>query len=198
MSDQKNDANTDALFPVILSVPEEERHFTGREKVLALSWHARRALQVSAQKSRLILGNLPKDPDGVPLPIDGTYWSLTHKSNYVGAVVSRSRIGIDIEEIKPISPALFRKTAHNTEWFLGDKEDGQLLFFRYWTAKEAILKASGTGVSDLLKCRIMDLADPAHLTASYQERQWIVEHFIFNGHIASVVQNTAQVQWTLL
>jgi len=189
--------NSQMIFPVILSVPENERHFSGREKTMALSWHARQALYLSAQKSDLPLGNLPKDPDGVPLPINGTYWSITHKSDYVGAVVSRAQIGIDIEKIRSCSPALFKKTASETEWALGN-EDMQQMFFRYWTAKEAVLKASGTGISDLLQCRVIQLIDKLHLTCEYQDQQWAVEHFLFDAHIASVVQNDYHVQWTLL
>jgi 4'-phosphopantetheinyl transferase len=189
--------NNTLIFPVILSVPENERQFAGREKTIALSWHARQALYVSAQKSGLPLGNLPKDTDGVPQPINGTYWSITHKADYVGAVVARTRIGIDIEKIRFCSPALFKKTADDKEWALGN-EDMQQMFFRYWTAKEAVLKASGTGIVDLHKCRIIQLIDKVHLTVEYQDKQWIIEHFSFDGHIASVIQNAYQVQWTVL
>ena len=186
------------IFPVILPVPENERHFNGREKGITLSWHARQALYVSAQKSGLPLGNLPKDPDGVPLPIDGTYWSITHKSDYVGAVVARTRIGIDVEKIRSCSPALFKKTADDTEWALGNEENTQQLFFMYWTAKEAVLKASGTGITDLHKCRIIQLIDELHLAVDYRGQQWTVEHFFLDGYIASVVQNACQVQWMVL
>lgn len=164
--------------------------------MLALSWHARKALHVSAKKSGRTLGNLSKDPDGVPLPIGGTYWSITHKSEYVGAVVAPERVGIDIEKIRPCSPALFKKTANDSEWILGS-EDTQRLFFRFWTAKEAVLKASGTGIADLLKCRIIQITDKDHLHVDYLNQQWTVEHFFFDGHIASVVQNAFQIQWTL-
>jgi len=186
------------IFPVILSIPEEEKGFTGSDKVLSLSWHARQALQVSAQKSDLILGSLPKDPEGIPLPVNGNYWSLTHKPEYVGAVAARYPIGFDIEKIRHISSPLFRKTADDCEWALGKEEDTQRLFFRYWTSKEAILKASGTGISDLLKCRIIELVDDTHLIAAYNGKQWPIEHFYFNQHVASVLNITDHIQWTLL
>ncbi|NJL59098.1 MAG: hypothetical protein HC887_05035, partial [Desulfobacteraceae bacterium] len=55
--------------------------------------------------------NLPKNKLGAPLPINGCYWSLTHKPDYVGAVLSPTPIGIDIEKIRSISDMMFRKIA---------------------------------------------------------------------------------------
>lgn len=187
---------TDTIFPVILPVPESDRHFTGRQKVAALSRYARDALAISAAKSGVVLPQLPKDHDGVPLPIDGNYWSLTHKSDVVGAVVSGKRIGIDIEKLRPCSPGLFRKTAREEEWALSD-DDPVNLFFRYWTAKESVLKASGTGVKDLLKCRVVGLIDSAHLTIEYRNESWAIAHLFFNNHIASVTQHQFSVEWTV-
>ena len=186
--------NNDTIHPVVLPVPESYRHLTGRQKVAALSRHARCALAISLQKSGLVLSDLPKDEDGVPLPVDGNYWSLTHKIAYVGGVVSRKRVGMDIERIRPCSPPLFRKTATEEEWVLSVGDPTQL-FFRYWTAKESVLKASGTGVKDLLRCRVVTLLDDTHLTIDYRNENWFIEHIFFDGHIASVTQNEDRVDW---
>jgi len=186
-----------AVYPVVLSVPLEDRLLKGREGVAALSRHARRALAVSAGKSGVTLSHLPKDDDGVPQPVAGNYWSLTHKAGYVGGVVSPERIGIDIEKMRPCSPGLFRKTAHEEEWALSG-DDPQRLFFRYWTAKESVLKASGTGVKDLLRCRIIALPDDTHLAVDYRDETWRIEHIFFDGHIASVTQGSLATQWVRL
>ena len=185
------------VYPVILSVPETDRRLKGREKVSMLSRHARRALEISAQKSQAVLPDLPKDADGVPLPVDGHYWSLTHKPEYVGGVVAGSRIGIDIEKIRNCSAPLFRKTAHEEEWDLSDMDPDDL-FSRYWTSKEAVLKASGTGVKDLLKCRVVEIVSRDRLLIEYRDEIWSLEHFLFNGHIASITIDAFQVEWTLL
>ena len=144
---------TDTIFPVILAVPAANWQLKGREKTVSLSGHARRALQLSARKSGIILAELLKEENGAPLPFSGNYWSLTHKSDYVGGVVAGFRIGIDIERIRPIQKALYRKTANDDEWRLSG-EDPVQLFFRYWTAKEAVLKAAAVGLKDLTKCRV--------------------------------------------
>ena len=182
------------ICPVILAVPDQKQRLTGREKVTFLSRHARRALEISAQKHQIQLGDLKKNEKGVPLPFDGNYWSVTHKTEYVGGVIARERIGIDLEKIRSVKEALYKKTAGKSEWELSDS-DKITLFFRYWTSKESVLKASGTGVRDLLKCRIERIIDDNHLVIYYKEQRWHIEHFYFNGHIASVVKNNADVEW---
>jgi 4'-phosphopantetheinyl transferase len=191
----KSDPRNLAVYPVILAVPDRKQQLMGREKVSFLSRHARRALEISAQKRQIQLGDLKKDEKGVPLPFNGNYWSVTHKAEYVGGVIARTRIGIDLEKIRPIKEALYKKTACESEWGLSDS-DKVTLFFRYWTAKESVLKASGIGIRDLLKCRIKRIIDDRHLVVDYIEHNWVVEHFYFNGHVASVVKNNVDVKWT--
>ncbi|MEA3428693.1 MAG: 4'-phosphopantetheinyl transferase superfamily protein, partial [Thermodesulfobacteriota bacterium] len=133
------------IYPVILAVPNNKRKLSGKNRTLYLSRHARYALEISAQKSCIHLSNLLKDENGVPMPCGANYWSLSHKPAYVAAVVAPERIGIDIEEIRTCSESLFRKIADHREWGLADTDKFKL-FFRYWTAKEAVLKAVGTGL----------------------------------------------------
>jgi len=193
---RKSNIQRQMIHPVILVVPDKKRQLTGREKVSFLSRHARRALEISAQKNRIQLGDLKKDENGVPLPFNGNYWSVTHKTGYVAGVIARERIGIDLEKIRPVNEALFRKTAHDNEWAVSDT-DKTVLFFRYWTSKESVLKASGTGIRDLLQCRIERIIDDNVLVIDYKEQHWYIEHFYFNGHIASVVKNNVDVEWTV-
>jgi 4'-phosphopantetheinyl transferase len=185
------------IYPVILAVPNNKQQLKGREKVSFLSRYARKALEISALKSEIQLGDLNKNKNGVPLPFDGNYWSVTHKTDYVGGVVAPERIGIDLETIRPMKASVYGKTADNSEWALSNIKS-ILLFFRYWTSKESVLKASGSGIGDLLKCRIMKIIDHEHLIVDYKKMDWLVEHFYFNGHIASVVKNDADTDWTLL
>ena len=185
------------IYPVILAVPDNLQQLTGREKVSFLSRYARKALGISAIKSRIRLGDLNKNQNGVPLPFDGTYWSVTHKTGYVGGVVARERIGIDLEKIRPIKTSVYEKAADHSEWALLNIRSLPF-FFRYWTSKESVLKAAGSGIRDLLKCRIKQIIDDEHLIVDYEEKDWLIEHFYFNGHIASVVKNDTDAEWTLL
>jgi 4'-phosphopantetheinyl transferase len=186
------------IYPVILPVPELESRSTGRAKIQALSRRARVALRLSAQKSGLALTVLDKDADGVPLPDHGVYWSLTHKSEFVAAVASNRPIGIDIEKIRPISRALQQRIADAHEWQLAEGRDVDRLFFYYWTAKEAVLKAVGKGMRGLSQCRIVRIAEPLCMLLTYENRSFWVEHRLFSGHVAAVVKEVEQVCWTLL
>jgi len=187
----------DAIYPVILAVPDKERRLSGRDKVVNLSRQARYALEISAQKSCIRLGDLLKDEKGVPRPFNGNYWSLSHKSQYVGGVVASARIGIDLEKIRSVAKPVIKKIADDKERSLADI-DPTTLFFRYWTSKESVLKASGAGVRGLSECRIEQVIDDNNLVINYQGRNWALEHFFFNGHIASIVKNSLYVEWTLL
>ena len=194
MIDKISKHESQTLYPIILAVPAEVKELTPKERVKFLSRHARRALQMSADKSRVRLDELQQDERNAPLPFQGTYWSVTHKNEYVGAVVSPSATGIDIEKISPRAKSLFRKTAGEAEWALADKTDST--FFCYWTAKEAVLKAAGVGLKDLSKCRISRIVDAHHLDIEYDGKRWQIEHRFFNNHIASIVKNEFEIQWT--
>jgi 4'-phosphopantetheinyl transferase len=150
---------------------------------------------MSAEKSDIRLGKLAQDERNAPLPCNGTFWSITHKTEYVGGVVAPSPIGIDIEKIYARTQSLFPKTASEAEWALADKSTAT--FFRYWTAKEAVLKAAGTGLKGLSRCRVIRIRDDHHLDIEYENKKWQVAHTYFEGHIASIVQNHFQVDWTI-
>jgi len=193
----QNGVALNSIYPIILSVPEEKKTLTGRDRVLHLSKYARDALELSAKKSFINLGNPLKDEKGVPMPVNGNYWSISHKPKYVAGVAARSRIGIDIEEIRDCRESLFRKIADQNEWELTNT-DKNALFFRYWTSKESVLKAVGTGLKDLSKCKITQIIDENNLAIDYMDKRWLIEHIFFNGHIASVIKDFLNIKWTVL
>jgi len=184
------------LYPVILGVPDGIQTLSPRERVKFLSGHARAALAMSANFSRASLDELKKDPDGVPLPSNGYFWSLTHKPLFVGAVVSARPVGLDIEQIKPFHPGMYKKVAVETEWTLSTG-NRFFLFYRFWTSKEAVIKTHGTGLRDLLKCRVVEILDEKRLIIEYDGKPHYIEHRYFSGHIASIVETDSQVCWHL-
>ena len=184
------------LFPVVMPVIEARHKPSGKEKVDYLSRSAREALKVSAEKSRVRLGELLKDEKGIPCPVAGIYWSLSHKPRYVAAVVSKDKVGIDIEEMKPRAESLFAHVASDEEW--GLKEKSWDIFFRYWTAKEAILKVIGIGISGLKTCRIVSVPDENHITLGYNGHLFLVEQLRYKNHIVSVLKDDNQIEWVVL
>jgi 4'-phosphopantetheinyl transferase len=102
---------------------------------------------------------------------------------------------MDLEKIRPCSAALFRRTATEAEWSLADGSDRDRLFFRFWTAKEAILKTDGEGIKGLSRCRILDVLDDTHLLVEYRETAWPVEQIFFDGHVASAASRGVRLEW---
>lgn len=187
-------ANT--LFPVIRPVSGADQRLKGRDKVKALSRLARSALMQSCEKSGLYLGALLKNEKGVPIPVDGVYWSLTHKSEMVGGVAALLPVGMDIETIRPVSGALLAKVAGRDEWRLVEG-DRQVNFFRLWTAKEAVLKAVGKGMVGLSRCRVAAVLDETRMTLTFDGHRWPVAHFFFDGHVAALTAPHFSVSWVL-
>jgi len=184
------------LFPVILPVAKVGQKLSGREKVDRLSRISREALRLSAEKGGVTLEELRKDENDVPCPFNGNYWSLAHKSKCVTAVVSKEKIGIDIEEIKPRSESIFSLVASDEEWELG-KDKSWDTFFRYWTAKEATLKAIGIGIGGLKACRVILVPDENHIVLNYRERFFRVEQLYYNNHIVSVLKDDNEIEWII-
>jgi 4'-phosphopantetheinyl transferase len=186
------------LYPVILAVPEQVQTFRPRDRAVLLSRHARRAVAKSADRSGIRPTELLKDENGMPLPFGGTFWSLSHKNQYVAGVVAPTPVGIDIERIRELSRGVFRKTALDCEWALaGAGERTLMTFYRFWTSKEAVLKATGIGIKDLLKCQVRRIIDDHHLSIHYKGQDWLIEHFFHDRYITSIVQNTFQIDWTV-
>ena len=179
-----------------MAVPQTVKTLNPKERVTFLSGHARRALAISAEKSQIPLGELLQDERNAPLPFNGIFWSITHKTEYVGGVVAPAPIGIDIEKICARANSLYHKTASEAEWALADRSVNT--FFRYWTSKEAVIKAAGTGLKDLLKCRVIRIYNDHHLEIEYETQKWRIEHTYFEDHIASIVQYDLPINWTVL
>ena len=184
------------LFPVVMPVIEAAHKPLGKDKVDHLSLIAREALRLSAERTGVLLGEVLKDEKGVPCPVSGIHWSLSHKPKYVAAVVSRDKVGIDVEEMKPRPESLFARVASNEEWRLKDRSRDA--FFCYWTAKEAVLKAIGIGIGGLKTCRITSVPDENHITLNYKGQSFLVEQLRYENHIISILKDDNQIEWVVL
>ncbi len=108
-------------------------------------------------------------------------FNIAHSENYVICCgTDIGKIGVDIEEIKPISLDDYTNHFTTNEWqIIRSSGDEITSFFEFWTRKEAIIKAIGTGVYTPLSS--IDVAQDKviynkttyhiqklHITAGYQ------------------------------
>lgn len=184
-----------ALYPVILRVPPADQRPRGRAQVLALAQLARQAVARSARRSGLVLPALEKNRQGVPLASAGVFWSLTHKPLYVGGVVASARVGIDLEPLRTVDEKLTQRIGCDAEWeALGGRTPER--FFRLWTAKEAVLKAVGVGMTGLSRCRLQQAGESENdCLLRYEDQLWPVTHLTFDGHIAAITGSRSEVRW---
>ncbi len=85
--------------------------------------------------------------------VRGIEFNISHTGDYVLIAISPKTVGIDVEylnkefDFKSILDITFSKMEID---FIGNKDVDPTNFYVMWTRKEALLKASGEGVSDNL------------------------------------------------
>jgi phosphopantetheinyl transferase len=126
----------------------------GQDEVHVWEWKGDRATCRARMKELLAqyLGAEPPEftigPEGKP-SVPGIEFNLTHSGDEALFAVSRdTAVGVDLErtdrdsQLEAISERFFQPS--EIAWMKGAK-DPATLFFRLWTAKEALIKAMGTG-----------------------------------------------------
>ena len=184
------------LRPVVLKVPQEISGLKPKDRAAALSRFARESVMISGQRTGLLPERLETGENGEPLCAGGVCWSLSHKRDYVVGLVSEIPAGIDLEKIKPVSRHLFDRVISEPERREFGGEGPDIVFFRTFTAKEAVLKCTGKGLAGLKDVQVTRVLDACNIDLQYRGRKFRVESICFDGHIASVVKNeTDRVDW---
>jgi 4'-phosphopantetheinyl transferase len=184
----------ETIYPVMLKASPEPQALSGRERVLFLRQFARRAVVLSAERMGVSLSALLNDPDGKPIPVNECFWSLSHKPEIVAGVAARQPVGIDIETVRPVRSGLMERITDSDERRLVEPVT-ELMFFRFWTAKEAVLKAVGIGLRCLSHCKIHRILDEKALVISCHQKYWRVEHAFHGHHVASVACQGHHIKW---
>ncbi|MCP6758301.1 MAG: 4'-phosphopantetheinyl transferase superfamily protein [Fischerella sp. CENA71] len=138
---------------------------------------------------------------GKPLLADsfadsGLSFNLSHSQDLALCGVSRNRkIGIDVEYMRSVSDveALAERFFAPREYELVrslPQNQQQQVFFRYWTCKEAYLKAIGVGIVQLEKVEIsLTLEQPAKLIT---DEEWNLIELVPGDHYLGAVAIAGQ------
>jgi len=96
------------------------------------------------------VNNLLYSEFGKPyLKSKSAFFNISHSGEIVICAFSEaSEIGIDIEHIENISIDDFKNQMTEYEWKnVSDSDNIPVAFYKYWTRKEAVIKAHGRGLS---------------------------------------------------
>lgn len=120
------------------------------------------------------------EESGKPHTVAGPFeFSISHSENIVAVAVHRGPVGIDVEQVREVSPRLAKKYFCEAENFYVfghaprdvdfeqmESTDIRMRFFEVWTAKEAYLKSIGEGLSHLRSVNTTTLPFERHLIAN--------------------------------
>ena len=114
----------------------------------------------STPDSRLM--DWKRDPETRrPYLENGPCFSISHSGPYAACAIFPASVGLDIEPVREIDLPDYRIVFSEQEWnAICSSPLPQKTFFRFWTRKEAILKAMGSGFmrpSDTLDIRAPEI-----------------------------------------
>lgn len=99
--------------------------------------------------------DIQRSPRGKPfianISTRGLCFNLSHSGNFIAIATGPTEVGVDIEECRPLEQLdeIGKSCFSAQEYQLFQNVDAhrrQKAFFRFWTRREALLKAVGTGL----------------------------------------------------
>lgn len=132
------------------------------------------------------LENLNYTDHGRPHLTGSVDFNISHSGDYiVCAIGNEIKLGVDIEEIKPVDFSDFENLMTEEQWRLIKTASNPIkTFFKYWAIKESIIKADGRGLSIPLN----DILITDEM-AYYETRWYLKELDIDANYCANLASN---------
>lgn len=151
------DAFLKALPSDVQGKVKQYKHWQDRQRALLGSTLIRWALLPYIDE---VLLHLSYDENGRPYIAGHPHWqgdfNLSHSGNWIVlAVATNGRVGIDVEEIKPVSEDMMTYALSETELQLVSHQPLHV-FYEFWTLKEALFK---TGLMSITSPHLLDTID---------------------------------------
>ncbi|HMB31343.1 MAG TPA: 4'-phosphopantetheinyl transferase superfamily protein [Desulfohalobiaceae bacterium] len=163
-----------------LPLAAREKSTSFRKESSKVNYAAARLLLVEALgEEPSVISRLEKNEQGKPFILGYPEFSLTHTEGFVAvAVAEKGRLGIDVEKIRDIRLDDF-------DSYLTQKEKKEIdgsceRFFYLWTAKEAAMKAAGTGLKEPISAAFVNSN-----SVSYEGVRWSLKTMnLFNFRVS--------------
>tara|TARA_X000000368_G_scaffold418028_1_gene416238 strand:+ start:414 stop:1037 length:624 start_codon:yes stop_codon:yes gene_type:complete len=134
------------------------------------------------------------DSFGKPKLLNNKFISISHSFDYSGIVVSKSKVGLDIEKFRPKILDIFKKFVSQNEMEI-IKELNIENITKVWTIKEAVFKAFGFQGIDFKKDIFIEKINNKFNNASVKiKKNQIIENYNieiinFSQYICSIAIN---------
>jgi 4'-phosphopantetheinyl transferase len=133
---------------------------------------------------------------GKPYLENGLEFNISHTENLVALAINKKYVlGIDVEIIKPIVFENFNEVMTVNEWQnINEAKNKTETFFKYWVAKESVIKADGKGLSiPLLDIKIEDKNK-----VKYNNKKWYIQALqLEENYKASLATNQKSMSYKI-
>lgn len=127
------------------------------------------------------------------------HFNVSHSGEYLAIAISKSPVGIDLQEPKKIKEGMYRKVVREEEQGLIG-EQRQKNFLRLWTLKESFVKAVGKGLRMSMKDYFFEKENERYfVNYGGQRAAWTfnIEEALIEGYLISVCGMEQEVCWIL-
>ncbi len=129
---------------------------------------------------------------------DHLHISLSHAAGLVAVIVAPAPCGVDIERLRTVNADRIARRYFTTteyDWLQQHPATRETDFFRFWTLKEACVKALGVGLAHHLATLAFDIANDTPQQLDDGERMALWQQAGPGLVLAAAVKTTEPVNW---
>lgn len=115
------------------------------------------------------------------------YFNISHSGKVAVCAVSSVEVGVDVQQVKPVSDNLIKKVCTQEEYAHVTQSDGGVYqrFCRLWSVKESAIKCLGKGLS-LSPSRVsVNLSNPSSVCVDGVEGELYFKEYALSGYCIS-------------
>lgn len=115
---------------------------------------------------------IEKDKYGKPFFKDFPYihYNVSHCDGFIVCCISKNPIGVDVENVREYPDKVLHRVFSNSEKEVVDASISKdLIFFQFWTLKEAYIKAIGKGLSFRIDKLSFEIREAGEITCNQNE-----------------------------